>query len=343
MVTLPPPFTPLLTALIGDPRLSASLFRSYARLYAAAWPYAYQCTAALDFESQVVALLGVSHSQARQHLRLLRQRGLLSWSSDGSRRYIFRFASPQLSIYPGPDEQPIRAALPAAGLSPGEATPSAVASSLPNQAAAQDGASRKPTVPPKTLPAADSGLPDNGGVGVNFINQDRLIQQQPDSAKTYGVICAAQSATPDAYYSQAVEFLRRAGVWNKTADRLAQQIAANEHSGDPELPGVGDVLGWMAYCYADRERNQISNPAAVLAANLTNNRPCPQTYLPPLICTSCKRSQEYCRCKPGKAQYAYPAEFVTPALKGVNKYSTYADRWGVCMYCHAVPCQCEQE
>ena len=115
MYTLPPPFTPLLTALIGNNHLSAALFRSYARLYAAAWPYAYQCTAALDFESQVVVLLGVSRSQARQHLRLLRQSGLVNWSSDGSHRYIFRFAAPQLSIYPGPDSQPIQAHLPPGG------------------------------------------------------------------------------------------------------------------------------------------------------------------------------------------------------------------------------------
>lgn len=346
MPILPPPFTPLLTTLIGDPRLSAALFRSYARLYAAAWAYAYQCTAALDFESQVVDLLGVGRSQARQHLRLLRQNGLLSWSSDGNSRYIFRFTLPQLTIYPGPDEQPIRAALPPAG----GAMPRN-ASGSPSLLAAQSSAQPSSTRTPKQMASAaesgspDSSNPDHGGVGVNLINpslnQDRFKQQQPGSAKSSENISAAQSSPPDPIYSQVLEFLRRAGVWSKTAERLAQQITANKQSGDAELPDTGDVLGWMAYCFADQESNQISNPAAVLAANLTNNRPCPATYRPPLICDSCHRSQEYCRCKPGKAEYGYPPEFLEPALKSRKKYSTYADRWGVCMYCHAIPCQCE--
>ncbi len=340
MHILPPPFTPLLTTLIGDQRLSAALFRSYARLYAAAWPYAYQCTAALDFESQVVALLGVSRSQARLHLRLLHQNGLLSWSSDGNRRYIFRFTLPQLSIYPGPNEQPIRAALPAAGSSPKNG-PIAAGDSA-DQPSGQPKTTHKSA---QTAPAGDSGLPDYGGVGVNLINpssnHNRFTQQPTDSAKTSESLPAAQNAPPDPHYSQALEFLRRAGVWSKIAERLAQQIAANQQSGEGELPGVGDVLGWMAYCFADREANQISNPAAVLAANLTNNRLCPENYRPPLICSSCHRRQEYCRCKPGKANYSYPPEFLEPALKSGKKYSTYADRWGVCMYCHALPCQCE--
>lgn len=348
MYTLPPPFTPLLTALIGNNHLSAALFRSYARLYAAAWPYAYQCTAALDFESQVVVLLGVSRSQARQHLRLLRQSGLINWSSDGSHRYIFRFAAPQLSIYPGPDNQPIQAHLPSGGSDQSSSRAAGQSRAQnPGQAGAHgkaDPSAEKLSPDPKRQPG-ESGKPDYGVVGVNLcnhsLNQDRFTHQHTDSGKTYGALDAAQSAPPDPQFAQVFQFLRRAGVWSKSAERLAQQIAANEQRADPELPGVGDVLGWIAYCYADREQNQISNPAAVLAANLTNNRPCPQIYRPPRICTYCHRSQEHCKCKPGKAEYTYPSEFLMLAMKGANKYSTYADRWGVCMYCHATPCQCE--
>lgn len=347
MYTLPPPFTPLLTALIGDQRLSASLFRSYARLYAAAWAFAYQCTAALDFESQVVALLGVSRSQARQHLRLLRQIGLLDWSSDGSHRYIFRFTSPQLSIYPGPGEQPIRAALPDASLSLEEAQAGNSPGNVSDRAASQTHTSGKAGPAAKTTSGSDSRHSDYGGVEVNLsnhlLNHDRFTQQHTHSEKTYGSSAAKQSTPADPNYTQAFSCLRQAGVWSKIAERLAQQIAANEQSDDPELSGIGDLLGWTAYCFADRKQNQISNPAAVLAANLTNNRPCPRNYQPPLICENCHRTQEYCRCQPDKVRYSYPKEFVTLALKGSNKYSTYTDRWGVCMYCHAIPCQCIQE
>lgn len=91
MSDLPPMVTPILTALIFDQTMPAALFRSYIRLYAAAWQNAYRHTAPLHFERQLLPLLGVSRSQARQHLRLLRFAKLLTWTSDGAHYYVIHF------------------------------------------------------------------------------------------------------------------------------------------------------------------------------------------------------------------------------------------------------------
>ncbi len=93
MNQLTPQITPLATEVINDPTMPAGLFQSYARLYAAAAAHDFQHTGPLDFDSQVVPLLGLRRSQVRQHLQALRFAKLLDWSTDGSNRYVFRFKS----------------------------------------------------------------------------------------------------------------------------------------------------------------------------------------------------------------------------------------------------------
>ena len=93
MNQLTPQVTPLATEVINDPTMPAGLFQSYARLFAAAAAHDFQHTGPLDFESQVVPLLGLRRSQARQHLQALRFAKLLDWSTDGGNRYVFRFKS----------------------------------------------------------------------------------------------------------------------------------------------------------------------------------------------------------------------------------------------------------
>lgn len=289
-----PPFTPILSALIADLRLPASLFRSYARLYAAAWAFAYQRTAELDFASQLVPLLGVSRSQARQHLRLLRGAGLITWSSDGNQRYVIHFSAPPVSV-----------------------------------------------------------------VGVNSLNDKNVnIQQQHTLSE--------KKDPADPNFSSAQFYLRRAGVWPGVAERLAQKIAANmraNHSSvgaanncanraangeaadtcADDLPDLGDVLGWIAYCVSDREKNHIGQPAAVIAANLNAGRRCPENYRAPRICANCHGSEGYCECE-GEPEYGYPPEFLARALRQRSGYENpYATRWGECFYCHAAPCQCHQD
>jgi hypothetical protein len=93
MNQLSPQITPLATEVINDPTMPAGLFQSYARLYAAAAAHDFQHTGPLDFDSQVVPLLGLRRSQVRQHLQALRFAKLLDWTTDGGNRYVFRFKS----------------------------------------------------------------------------------------------------------------------------------------------------------------------------------------------------------------------------------------------------------
>ncbi len=277
-----PPFTPILSALIADPRLPNNIFRSYMRLYAAAWTFAYQRTPDLDFSTQLLPLLGISRSQARQHLQMLRTAGLINWSSDGSQRYVIHF----------------------------------------------------------------SGAPDSVGVDVNsnhkFLKINIHQQQHTLSQKPEASTATPETAPDDPNYERALHYLQRAGVWSVSAQNAARKIAANIARPEKHLPGLGDVLGWIAYCFADREKNRITNPPAALAANLNAGRCCPENYLPPLICANCHYSEGYCECE-GEPEYGYPPEFLERALRVRSGYELpYADRWGVCIYCCASPCQCEE-
>ena len=305
MNQLTPQITPLATEVINDPTMPAGLFQSYARLYAAAAAHDFQHTEALDFDSQVVPLLGLRRSQVRQHLQALRFAKLLDWSTDGSNRYVFRFKS---------------------------------------------------------------GFPDSVGDGVvdseKSLPEEIQQQQQP-----------SEKPEQDGVEQQVRGWLLRAGVWGDAAARLARQVAENEsrqsrgesrqsrgeswRSQDElgtaarqepgrrpgqepgRLPGRADVLGWMAYCFAGREKNGIAQPAAVLAANLNAGRLCPPEYRPPLVCSRCGYTEDYCEC-PEEPVPGYPQEFLEHALCTRKRYTlTPHSRWGVCESCHGLPCKCE--
>lgn len=143
----------------------------------------------------------------------------------------------------------------------------------------------------------------------------------------------------DEVYARALGYLGRAGVWPDVAQRLAEQVARNQRSGDDSLPGLADVLGWIAYCFAGREKNRIGLPVAVLAANLNANRLCPDEYRPPPVCANCGSVVEYCDCE-GEPAPHFPPEFLERAFQ--RQYlALQLDMWGVCKYCHAFPCQCD--
>jgi hypothetical protein len=250
-----------------------ALFQCYARLYAAAWQHDFRHTDPLHFEAELLPLLGVRRSQARQHLRLLRFAGLLDWTTQQDNRYTIRF--PQ-----SPESE-----------------------------------------------KADSV------VGDDSIQSESIDLKQQHPKPTF-----QPSAAGDEVYRRALSYLSRAGVWPDVAQRLAEQIADNQRSGGEGLPGLADVLGWMAYCFADREKNKIGLPAAVLAANLNAKRLCPQDYRPQPVCTNCGYTEAYCDCE-GQPALHFPAEFLERAFQ--RKYQAYnLDMWGVCTYCHAFPCQC---
>jgi hypothetical protein len=317
--------------VINDATMPAGLFQSYARLFAAAWSHGYRRTEPLEFDSQLTPLLGLRRSQVRQHLQALRFAKLLDWSTDGRNRYVIRFAAAA------------------------EAPP-----------------------PESGNPDSSTGYPDYivDGVVENLENLSEEIQQhqqesggaeslapwpigqdmspgqalaQPGQAPAQGLRDSPAQGlrdSPAQGLRDSVEgYLLRAGVWPDVAGRLADQVAENEgrmdRQGGPRyLAGQADVLGWIAYCFADRQANKISQPAAVLAANLNANRRCPDEYRPKPVCVHCGCEEGYCECEQGPAGH-FPAAYLERAFSARSRYTGYTEsRWGVCARCHACPCQC---
>ena len=299
--TRPPAVTPLSTAAINDDSMPAALFRSYARLYAAAWRSVYQETPPLEFDRELTPLLGVRRSQARQQLRLLRFARLLDWSSDGANRYVIRFKDAERRSYPH------------------------------DVAAEGDSRDNGPPAAP-----ASAVLPDSAVVGVDSFNyeSESIHQQQTQSVFS--------DKTGDAE-PRALRYLLMAGVWPDVSQRLAAQIAFNERrtalQGDQHyLPTTADVLGWMAYCFADGKKNNIGMSAAVLAANLNANRRCPDEYRPTPVCAVCHLDVDYCECE--QPQEHFPDGFLERAFHGRSPYELDRTWWGVCTRCRGYPCRC---
>ena len=72
----------------------------------------------------------------------------------------------------------------------------------------------------------------------------------------------------------ALGFLERVGVWPDAALRIATKLVENQRRGHDYLPSLADVLGWIAYCFGDGKKNNVDQPAALLAANLLAGRRC---------------------------------------------------------------------
>jgi hypothetical protein len=293
-ISLPPLFTPILTALILDRSMPAGLFHSYARLYAMAWRNNFQFTDPLDFDRELTQLLGIRRAQARQHLRLLRFARLLTWQSDGHNRYVIQFPPPSES----------------------EKTDSDVV-------------------------VVDSSYTDSESLQqqhTESVYSDLWINSRARMGRGKPELKGEEHVL----FEQVRDYLVRAGVWEDAAQRIADQIVANHRRGhNTYLPGLADVLGWIAYCFADREKNKIDLPVAVLAANLNANRRCPDEYRPQAVCARCELLEERCGCEEGPERH-YPDEFLEAAFRR-RPYETHmVSRWGVCLRCHASPCQCEE-
>jgi hypothetical protein len=364
MNDLAPQITPLATEVINDPTMPAGLFQSYARLFAAARASNFQRTEPLEFDSQLVPLLGLRRSQARQHLQALRFAKLLDWSTDGGNRYVIYFTEPSAPQLNSPSP-------------PGDEPPEPVQSHLPGKSQANVRSRTRrlsrtrdnPKTPgnphqrakprlravsrardklplkarDKARAAKKTGFPDSlvvGGVDPPEKLSESIQQHQQPPVKM-PLLSGEWAAIQQAVHG----WLLRAGVWVDVAGRLAQQVAENERrmqqqDGPRYLAGQADVLGWMAYCFAEREKNGISLPAAVLAANLGARRRCPDEYRPEAVCSRCHCSVAYCAC-PDEPQAGFPPEFLEYALRSRKRYLlTPQSRWGVCESCHAFPCQC---
>ena len=300
--------TPLLTSLIYNQQLTATLFRSYLRLYAAAWKQDYRTTAALDFESQLVQLLGLSSSQARRHLQQLRISGLLNWQIDADQRYVICFtalddsqsALKRDSAFPDPDD--VVNSINLINIKDSKHHHTQVQSAIKRVSALA------------AAPAASS-------TALTKTAKQEAEDRPLDEAQRFVLSCLA-----------------RAGIWSDVAQRLAEQIYANHCAADPYQPGVADVLGWIVYCCGEQEKNSIHTPAAVLARNLQSGRCCPEALRPQPICARCGYEHSACVCEEGPQDY-FPPEFIDAAFKG-RHYDINTNRWGVCKICHAFPCKC---
>ena len=133
--------------------------------------------------------------------------------------------------------------------------------------------------------------------------------------------------------------LLRAGVWTDHALRIDSLITQNVRRGHGYLPDLRDVLGWIAFCYAYRDKHRIQTSAAVLSASLSANRRCPDHLRPPYICTICHLDDAHCTC--AEPDLRLPPRFLDFAFN-----SDFDERsetfWGVCRRCHGYPCQCEE-
>ena len=135
-----------------------------------------------------------------------------------------------------------------------------------------------------------------------------------------------------------LDCLLRAGVWTDAALRIDSQITTNVRRGHTYLPDLRDVLGWIAFCFAYQRENKLSNPAAVLAANLNANRRCPEKNRPPYICNLCHRDEAHCACD--DPDLRLPPKFLEYAFTDEFDARTQSF-WGVCRRCHAFPCACQ--
>ncbi len=131
--------------------------------------------------------------------------------------------------------------------------------------------------------------------------------------------------------------LLRAGVWTDHALRIDSLITQNVRRGHSYLPDLRDVLGWIAFCYAYRDKHRVQTSAAVLSASLSANRRCPDHLRPPYICSVCCLDEAHCACE--MPDIHLPPRFLDFAFN--CEYDERSESfWGVCRRCHGYPCQC---
>ena len=76
----------------------------------------------------------------------------------------------------------------------------------------------------------------------------------------------------------------------------------------------------------------------MLAANLTNNRRCPEKLRATRICAACGFAEGWCQCQ-GEPDYRYPENYLEFAFE--SQYDPSVENfWGVCHRCHAPTCRC---
>ena len=265
---LTPWVTPILTTLTLDPTTPPALFHSYTRLYAASWQNNYQHTDWLEFYTELAPLLGVRPTQARQHLRYLRLAKLLNWKTDGNNRCLIRFPP-----------------------SPKSENPASVVDELINhykntQQQLKDSIRPDLRKTPESSSTGEQAALLFGDLALHApLEESGGLPGEGESDPKEGFRPADSS--PAELRRVSLHFLRRAGVWPEVAERIASQLVENQQRGHSYLPTLADMLGWIAYCFGDQQKHNVTSPASLLANNLNANRCCPEKYCPPLVCKAC--------------------------------------------------------
>jgi len=158
-----------------------------------------------------------------------------------------------------------------------------------------------------TNDAPDADLPQNDQPGKNY----RVIPENVQPGKIYRVspqITGSdddvvvnlnnnlKTTTPTTTESQlyqtalriceAVETIWGSSIWPNVAQRVSENELRRRRGGNSHLPGIQDLVGWIAHCHHNPNR-AIKDPAAVVAADILGcRRPGrkykehPEDYLP---------------------------------------------------------------
>ena len=212
---IPTGTTPIDNAALYDEALSAPQLRSYVRLLARAWDGHAAPSISLSFDRQLVPLLGVSRTQARQHLATLRAAGWIKWSTDGQGRLFIAFPrvihSPPLRESGFPDGR--------SGTTPPikEALRPPLPSGFPDSRAAATTSSQESNTPSyieSVVVVVESGKPV-------FRTADLAPLPPSETGHPPPVPSGKPDWIPPADYADRLHALHTAGIGEPTAGRLA--------------------------------------------------------------------------------------------------------------------------
>ncbi len=326
-----PRYVPIHEAIVTDQTMAAALFQSYSRLLACAWRQNYQRTDPLDFETQIVPLLGLSRTQAREHLRLLRFGKFIQWTTNGAGRYLISFPNTVRAASDG--GTPVRDGI----HTHTDTTPSATVDDAP----AASPEIRK-TGKPESI-ERESGFPDSV-VGVLNQDLDHLLVNTPTPSGIPENRSRPDSGPPQnetrGIYLRAERILLRFSMWPEASAELARLIAdwtPRREYGNEHLPDVRALLGWVRYVTI--RAKEIRNPQALVRSNLRAGARPADEYLPPLLCRTTGLAEGACDCP---ACDLYLPDALDLLAEKVD-HGPFRNAWNICEYCHRLDCRCDLE
>lgn len=251
-----PHSVPILSAVITDDSLSDPCYRTYCRLLSRAWRNNYTQTDPLDLYGDVLPLLRLSQSKAREHLNILRAAKLIRWTTNRSGVYTFTFPSRQQTTQPQQF-----------GDIPSDVT---IAVSEPAQQTAMA------NVSPDTGPLQNSQTPELGYLAHHEEEDEEDLFS--DQANHHHHLQSSAAKTPENGSFEGVEIFEQAraaieagGVWSDQAAKLAERWAV----GSARL-SIRDLLENVAYVHDPK--SDIDLPGAIMRIHVTSMRKSPRRY-----------------------------------------------------------------